>query len=181
MRSDLTPALISLLSVLGIWVLLFWLYRDYAIDRFRQDMFSLRDELFDAVDDGLLTSFDDPAYGVLRSTMNGFIRFAHRLSLLQLILLGPPRDVEEASVVREGTFSQRWSEAVATLDDGQRRKLDEFQYRMNVLVLQHLVRKSPIFALIAGWIALRFCLSRVVLLLRSPLGHIDSAALAMGQ
>jgi hypothetical protein len=43
------------------------------LDRFRQDVFGLRDELWDFAASGQI-SFDDPAYRLLRQLMNGFIR-----------------------------------------------------------------------------------------------------------
>ncbi len=30
----------------GLWILFFWLYRDYRLDAFRQELFLLRSELF---------------------------------------------------------------------------------------------------------------------------------------
>jgi hypothetical protein len=47
---------------------------------FRQRVFQLRDELFDFAAEGHI-SFDDPANGVLRGSMNSMIRFAHKMSL----------------------------------------------------------------------------------------------------
>lgn len=61
-------------------ILTLFLWREYRIERFRQRIFQIRDELFDFAADGHLT-FDDPAYGALRSSMNSMIRFAHRMSL----------------------------------------------------------------------------------------------------
>ena len=79
-------ALLTVLSLLGLWVLFFWLYRDYRVDLFRERTFALRDELFALGASGAI-SFDDPAYGMLRSMLNGYIRFAHRLSLLFVVIV----------------------------------------------------------------------------------------------
>ena len=77
----------SLISLTGIWCLLFILYRDYRADSLRQDLFEIRDELFDQAASGLV-DFDEPAYDMLRETLNGNIRFAHRLSLLRVVFIG---------------------------------------------------------------------------------------------
>ena len=69
------------LSLLGLWVWFFWLYRDYRVDAYRQRVFALRNELWDYAAAGHI-SFDDPAYLVVRNRMNGLIRFAHLLSLI---------------------------------------------------------------------------------------------------
>src|SRR5437899_1072828 len=69
-----------------LWVLWYWLVRRYRIDAFRYKLFVLRDALFDAAADGMMP-FDHPAYGMLRQYINGFIRFAHRLTTTTLLLL----------------------------------------------------------------------------------------------
>src|SRR6266566_4122568 len=96
-------ALGTTLSSLGLWVLFQWLYRDYRVDLFRQRVFALRAELFEVGASGKI-SFDDPAYRMLRSMMNGYIRFAHRISL-PLLLFG----------ARSGPVLQRSAEQVKTL------------------------------------------------------------------
>ena len=67
-------ALTSTISLFGILYLLLWRYRAYRVDLFRHKMFKLRDELFDDAADGNI-DFNSPAYQLLRTTMNGFIRF----------------------------------------------------------------------------------------------------------
>ncbi len=83
---DPSLMLFSVASLAGLVVLYFWLYRDYRIDLFRQRLFALRDELFDLARSGAI-SFDDRAYGLLRSTLNGFIRFGHRLTFFPVAWL----------------------------------------------------------------------------------------------
>jgi hypothetical protein len=181
--SDITVALASLISLGAIWVTLFWLYRDYCVDRFRQDMFALRDDLFDAAHAGKL-SFDHPAYGVLRNTMNGFIRFAHRFSLLHALLLLAV--AHEADARALDSFPARWNRAVSGVSPDDLHLLSAYRYRMNALVLKYVLLSSPIllativFPLVA-WLAARFCLAQLVGFLRRPLDGLDSAALAEGQ
>lgn len=132
--------LYTLVSLTGLYVLLFWLYRDLCVDAFRQKMFELRDSLFDEAEAGMIP-FDHPAYGVLRSTMNGFIRFAHRLSLLQLII---------ASLVAlrgedpQPSFAERWEKAADNLRVEQRERMDFYLLRMNYLAVSYVVLGSPI-------------------------------------
>jgi|SRR5882672_2427141 len=78
------------LSLIGLWALFHWLYRDYRVDLFRQRMFALRDELFDMAASGRI-AFDNPAYGKLRDMLNGYIRFAHRVSLPLLLFASRSR------------------------------------------------------------------------------------------
>ncbi len=80
----MAPELISLISLLGIWILFFWLYRDYRNDKIREELFSLRDTLFQMAKQGEI-EFDSKAYGRLRSSINATIRNAHKITLLDII------------------------------------------------------------------------------------------------
>lgn len=181
---EMTAALPSLLSLAGIWILLFWLYRDYCVDKFRQDMFAIRDELFDAARSGQLR-FDHPAYGVLRSTMNGFIRFAHRFTLLQALLMVAIAK-ESIELETSDSFPIRWKTAIADLDGEALKLMTRYRLRMNLLVIRYVLVSSPILLLtlvvpLAGWLALRLWMSQLLNALRAPLDGLDSAAMAEGQ
>ena len=67
------------------WIAIFVFWRNYRIDKFRDQLFALRNELFDYAAQGGV-SFDEPAYGILRNTMNGLLRYAERISFTHAIL-----------------------------------------------------------------------------------------------
>jgi hypothetical protein len=87
METKVFTVLTSLISILGLVYLIFWVYRGYKVDSFRQKMFYLRNELFDDAARGEI-DFSHPSYQILRTTMNGFIRFAHKLDFWTLIAVG---------------------------------------------------------------------------------------------
>jgi hypothetical protein len=185
MKHEVVVAIASLVSVLGGWVLLFWFYRDYRIDKFRQDMFALRDDLFDDAASGLMP-FDHPAYGLLRSTMNGFIRFAHKLTLFDILVLSTIDRFSGDDASREQPFSNRLDSSTTDLSDELRKRLISYRRRMNTFLLMHLVLSSPIIVLtfvmpLLGWLAVRFCLDQVMIVLRRQIDAIDSTAFAVGQ
>ena len=67
--------------VAACWAFLFLkMIPEMRLDSFRQNMFAIRDELFDFAADGNI-AFDHPAYMMLRNQMNGFIRYAHHLTV----------------------------------------------------------------------------------------------------
>ncbi len=73
---------------LGIGLLLFaWGYmlKRTRIDIFREDMFNIRDELFDYVWRNDL-SFDLPAYRIMRDLLNGAIRAAEKINLVSFFV-----------------------------------------------------------------------------------------------
>src|SRR6185437_15030162 len=74
------------LALLLVWITIFVFWRNYRIDKFRDDLFALRNELFDYAAKGGI-SFDEPAYGILRNTMNGLLRYAERISFTHTLLV----------------------------------------------------------------------------------------------
>ena len=61
------------------------LLHSQSVDELRSHLFSLRDEMFlYALDHGFLSN---PAYCELRNEMNGLIRYAHKLTITQVLIL----------------------------------------------------------------------------------------------
>lgn len=133
-------ALSSLISLLGICYLLFWRYRKYSVDKFRQDFFILRDELFDYAAEGNI-SFNHTAYLMLRRTMNGFIRFGHRISLWQCLYLFISTSKEEMNSAME--FDKTFRAATEQLDDSVQKRLHQFRDRMEATAMRHIITSSP--------------------------------------
>lgn len=69
-------------------LLIFWfkLYPETRIEEFRQRMFELRNRLFDEAARGAI-EFSDAPYGVLRTTINGLLRDAERVRLLDFAVI----------------------------------------------------------------------------------------------
>lgn len=133
-------AIYSVISLAGLNLLLFELFRRQAVDRLRQEMFIVRDQLFDDAARGLV-DFNHPAYGYLRTTMNGFIRFAHRLSIWHILftfLLARKNGMKQ---VRE--HNNRWQEMTRGLTDKQVEQLAAYRRRMNRIVIGHFYRSFP--------------------------------------
>src|SRR5438552_9516272 len=133
----------STLSLLGIWVLYSWFYRDYRVDLFRQRLFVLRDGLFDFAEAGQV-SFDHPAYGMLRSTLNGFIRFGHRFGLLQIVIFVSRIREADLKAAGEPGFEEKWQRVLSDLPPPAREKLNRMLAEMHLIVTDQLVFTSPV-------------------------------------
>lgn len=139
-QDSIATVVSSGLSLMGLVWLFFWLYRDYRRDLFRARLFSLRADLFDGAADGRI-SFDHPAYGLLRSTFNGFLRFGHRFGTLRMIAMALVLDREW--FLRDGRdFDRRWREALRTLDPEQRDWLSRLRNEMHKVFFRHLLATS---------------------------------------
>lgn len=170
-------ALNTFVALAFLWMLLFWCYAQYRIDKFRQDMFALRDELFDEARSGRI-SFDDPAYKHLRDSINGFIKMGHRLSMFQMIAF----QVVAAKYSRRERKNSVWENLLARHDKEIRVFLDSFQSRMHLCVIDQVVLGSPLITL--SIVVPAICLvathafsSRLLKFLRVPLERADSAAM----
>ncbi|MCY4627719.1 MAG: hypothetical protein OXE58_09160 [Acidobacteria bacterium] len=176
-----TTAILTIASLAGALVLLGRL-RVCAVDNFRQDMFALRDELFDLASSGAL-SFDHPAYGMLRSTMNGFVRWADRLQLLQLVVLFV--FWSHRNLVSERRFEIQWKEALATLPESEQDALGAYRERMHLLLIRYLIFSSPVLVATLVVPAITLLFGMTILKLVMALGEgllegVDAQALEFG-
>ena len=182
--------LLFLISLLCLWFFLFFLYKELAVDIFRQQMFQLRDELFDAASNGLI-EYNHPAYIVLRNTMNGFLRFGHRVSLFEVLVTGLALGSDHFKIRK--TFRQVWQEAEITLSSEQRKEMQRYLLRLNELLIIQSFLGSPIFVifLFIGFILMqlpgsiygfvrRKTFEIVNIFMSKPLEKLESAAMAYG-
>jgi hypothetical protein len=149
-----STAISTLVSLAGIWVLICWFYRKYRVDVFRHRLFVLRAELFDHALAGEI-AFDDPAYVGLRRMLNGFLRFAERMSLASFfasarVVRNAPEDSHAVLAVRE------LDAAISRLDPGLRVELTAIRSRMHVELFKQVLFSSPFLTitLIAGLFSL---------------------------
>lgn len=149
---DFATVIHSLVSLLGLWVLML-LWRDYRIDAFRQRLFALRDELFDYAASGGI-DFNDPAYGMLRTTLNSMIRFAHRVSFFRLALTLLAHQSHPQQALRP---YMEWRKAVKSVPSRTaQQRLNVIHTRMMILMVRHLLWGSPLlFTIIGSMVALQ--------------------------
>jgi len=180
--TPLVTALSSLVSLMGLWYLLVWLLRDYRVDRFRQETFALRDAFFDEALAQRI-DFNHPAYGLMRMLMNGFIRFGHRLTMAQVLLvdvLVPDALLRETSSL---SFAARWDRATADLPGPARTMVEDYRLRLNIIVLQHLILSPVVFVTLAPFVAARLAklyVARLLAAFKRPIQEIDTIAVTLG-
>src|SRR5882724_7439343 len=112
--TELTIAIQSLLSLIVLVITVFWLWPDQRMDLFRQQMFAIRDELFDFAAEGNVR-FDEPAYILLRQLMNGFIRYAHNLTPYRTLMAFVRWKVTSNKPVE--TWTNAWDQAIRNVSD----------------------------------------------------------------
>lgn len=128
------------LAVLFVVLLVFW--ADARLDAFRQEMFAIRDELFDYATTGNI-SFDDTAYRLLRRSMNGFIRYGHQLTFFRLCLTMV--ELKLAGATSESKWTEDWRRSLERIQDNQVRiALERFHDRAMTCAAKRLIFGSPV-------------------------------------
>jgi hypothetical protein len=170
----------SLISLLILWVIIFWLYKEYCTDSYRQKVFALRDKLFD---DAVATKlpFDHKSYGLLRITMNGSIRYAHKLNLgLLLLALFSTNNSEDELI-----FRNKFEHAIKDLSENQKSLVIDYRNKLMILTITHMLRSSPILSFtiiipIILNILLLFFIKQITQILSVPLKKIITILYAAG-
>jgi hypothetical protein len=128
-------------AIIGITAL-FKILPMLRLDCFRQNMFTVRDELFDYAASGNI-SFDDPAYVLLRRQMNGMIRYGHQLTVFRVLVTWLMRSVSGEN--RTFLWHDSWEEALRNLkSDEVREQLRNFHNRSATVAAKHLLSGSVI-------------------------------------
>ena len=142
----LTTVFESAVLLILLIVVFFWFWPCVRLDSFRQNMFGLRDEVFDYAASGRI-SFDHPAYRLLRQSMNGFIRHAHRLTVFQIVM--NTLAWKMAGETPTYDWTTRWNAALASIKDrAVMADLIKFHERETMLVSERVVLGSPLLVAI---------------------------------
>lgn len=126
-----------------LWILFFWMYRSYRLDAFRQELFAIRDELFDLASAGEI-GFDDRVYQMLRGSLNWNIQFGHKTGFLDLVchyIFVGKNEYEDAQVSK---YCEAWKTAVESLTPESRKKVEALRSRSHVAVFKQIIFTSAI-------------------------------------
>lgn len=126
-----------------LWFLLFFCFRSYRLDNVRDELFQVRNELFDYAATGAI-SFDDPAYWMLRQRLNGLLRFAHTLTFVRIALTLIAASLLPEAKGKIRVASERWRRALEHTTPGVREKLWAFDRRAGGVIAKHVVMGSPV-------------------------------------
>lgn len=129
--------------VAALWaIVLFKMIPAMLLDSFRQQMFAVRDELFDFAADGHIP-FNHPAYILLRRQMNGFIRYAHHLTVFRILMTAAIHKVSGKPEAKG--WSEDWERArFSVKSDYVKTRLDQFHRQAMTLAFKRIVIGSPL-------------------------------------
>jgi len=140
---DFTVIFVFAMPLFLFWYLYSVLYASYRLDKFRQELFEIRDVLFKDAENGNI-DFDSAAYGRTRETLNGMIRFAHRITFTRVAIIKFMSNEDDRAVVY--SFNERREEYLSELSKSQQEVIVKALFRMHVLVVRHILWSSVILA-----------------------------------
>lgn len=194
MNNNFFDIIIFVVALIAIWYGYFYLLRDFALDAYRQKLFALRDQLFDDAANGLV-DFNHPAYGLVRTTINGHIRYGHKMSFFEVVVLHfmIRRDKH---ILKEYSFESRWKVVSKGLSKEDIERLLSYRCKMSKYVLIHMAVNSPFFVVLLLTLILFVCITVIPVFicfvyygkikdyifnaLRIPLNDLESAAMSYG-
>jgi hypothetical protein len=159
------------LSLLTLVLVFQYIYLPTLVDGFRDRLFSIRRELLLLVAQERLP-VTDPAYVALRKTINGFIRYAERVTFLRGVFI--PALVMSISSRRERLFAARQTTLDHTLtktsDPDVREKLREIEYRAAKATSLHVLASSPV-----AWVVAVVLVLPILVLVALLAGSVSAA------
>jgi len=141
----------SCISLAALLWLLLGPYNDFRVDRLRQELFGLRDELFDRAASGAI-GFDSSAYMATRQMLNGMIRFSHRLSFSRLATLVLLRRFQDPVVVK--AFDDGLEARLMAAPVQDRELVARYRQIANVCLARHVLSSPVVIALVIPFVLL---------------------------
>lgn len=133
-----------LITLIGL-VILSFIYKQYKkamLEFYRMDIFELRDELFDYAAEGNI-SFDNESYQLMRTLLNGYLRYAENLDISRFQKF--QKAVEKENLIIDNSFMQQYSQKSRDLTNEQREKLDKYLIRSAFIAAIYMSKKSIIY------------------------------------
>lgn len=138
---------LSALVTLGMGLVFFYvIWRHYVVDVTRQDLFELRDQLFDLAAEGKL-EFNSNRYKTLRRIFNANIRFTHELDWVHILAFYFAAKFKKKGVITKNAMHVM--HLVNTIDDEKtRHEVMKIMTKMHLVTAWHLFRTSFVLLLL---------------------------------
>lgn len=144
----ITASIFAALWVLALGHLAFNIYPGSAIAMARHNLFNLRDELFALAEKGEL-DFKSGGYKATRQLINGLIKYAHDVSLMQIFTT-----LMIAKARKQRVEAKDWESAINALGKEERAHVDRIYREAMMHMFRLLVTKSVILSVLFATVVL---------------------------
>lgn len=137
-------AIISLFGILILWTLWQILMKKYAVEKFRDELFWIRDELFDLAAKGQDFKFDSPLYQELEKIINGTIRFAHTIDYINFRVFNALLRFKRIEIQKnESKLRKRIEQLIENVENIElRNNIRDLKKRYDVQIIKYIIKKS---------------------------------------
>lgn len=160
MNEQMIVSSFGALITLAIAYLFFYvLWQRYVIDVTRQQLFELRDQLFDLAADGKL-SFQSETYKILRKVFNTSIRFAHEADWVHIYVFYITATLKAKGSIYKSAM--QIPHLIKHIEDEKvRAEVQKIFIKMHLTLVWHVYRRSlvllpfvPIVVIVAAFVTL---------------------------
>ena len=141
-------ALMTIILLSGIAIIAYGPWQTFCTDAARQDLFEIRDKIFDLAHEGHL-SFDSSQYRTIRTSIEQNIRYAHMLTVWRFFVI-------LAFLKKRKQLSQKSEMLIAIesiKDDKVRNEVLNLWLRTTQTNIKMMVAKAPVFiVLMLAWL-----------------------------
>lgn len=138
------------------WILWFYFLKEQRVDSFREELFTVRGDLFKTAARGDI-SFRNPSYVQLRDLINSMLRYGHRISFRGLIIA---RHLAAEDMWPSSAYA-RWKASLDAQEPEVRTELNAIHERMFRAYAEHLVNGSIVLRIMKNWFAFRAALENL--------------------
>jgi len=124
-----------------LWAIAYYGWRPYRIDRVRNDLFAIRDELFLYAADGNV-SFDESGYRMLRGKINALIRYAHIITVSRAIIFTIAERFRPNEYAPR--MQQSWHDSLSRLPEPTQARLKQLNDRVSIVLAGQVLTGSPL-------------------------------------
>ena len=118
-------------------------YKEYYLDRTREELFKIRDQLFNYASEGKI-DFNEKAYGITRLQLNGMIRFIHEINIIRLIIMKITYSLYRKNDKSYIKYVSECKNAIENLSDDQKRIILSATEEMHKRIIWYIFHSSLI-------------------------------------
>jgi hypothetical protein len=138
--TEIAAALSFLITALIGFAFFYWVWQQYVIDSTRQQLFELRDQLFDLATDGSLNRKSEQ-YELLRALLNKSIRYADELDVVRLTIFIITAKL--AGVRNLALPTKHFAESIRKIKDEKvRGQVNAILEKKSKILMWHIYRRS---------------------------------------
>lgn len=146
--NSMTSIIIVLIAVLFVW---HKLWKDYALDKLRDDLFTIRNDLFDIVHNNEDLSFNGKLYINFENILNNTIRSGNQLSFSGVVIFSILLKIFYPKKVITSNIERAYENMDKDITNKKlKKRIGQLKKRYESSIIKYLLRTSLTFLLITS-------------------------------